>query len=111
MAKKKSIAKKVLDKIKRAKGKGPVLTLKKLKESTQNMREKINEPRPVAIKKVTPLAGNKTLTVSAEARGSSLYPMTITFYNVDYSTEKDSDHPLTAVVDDMNTTLYMEQVT
>jgi hypothetical protein len=107
-----SRAKRVLESIRRQKKKGGlVLTLDKLKESTHELREKINAPRPITIRKVTPLAGNKTLTISGEARGTKMYPVTITFYNVDFSTSRDKNHPLTAVVDDMNTTFFMEQVT
>lgn len=104
-----NFAKRILDLVRRRKGKKPVLNLKKLKGSTHELREKINEPRPVAIKKVTPLAGNKTLTVTGEARGTKLYPVSITFYNVDFATARDKAHPLTAEVGE-GETFFMEQV-
>jgi hypothetical protein len=71
--------------------KRPMLTVAQLRESVNNRGK---PPPHVAITKVTPLVGNKTLSVKAEAHGQKTYPMTITFFNVDYSLEKDGGHPL-----------------
>ena len=87
------------------KGKGPVLTVSQMMEAVNNR----GTPPTVAIIKTTPLVGNKTLSVKAEAMGTKLYPLTATFYNVDFSLEKDPSHPLT-VRPEVGTVAYMEQI-
>jgi hypothetical protein len=81
----------VLNRIEEARRKGgPVLTVSQMSEAVNNR----GEPPRVNILRTTPLMGNKTLTVKGEAMGTKLYPLTATFYNVDYSWEKDPEHPL-----------------
>ena len=83
----------------------PVLTISQMMEAVNNR----GEPRYVSILKTTPLVGNKTLSVKGEARGEKGYPVTATFYNVDYSMEKDEAHPLT-VRAEKGHQAYMEQI-
>ncbi len=48
----------------------------------------------VSIHSTNPIIQNKTLTVKGEARGTKIYLLVVTFYNVDYSRERDGSHPL-----------------
>lgn len=96
----------VINKIFEAKRRrGPVLTVGELQEAVNNR----GEPPRVNVLRTTPLMGNKTLTVKAEAMGTKLYPLTATFYNVDYSWEKDGEHPLT-VRPELGKTGYMKPI-
>ena len=95
----------LIGRIDEAKKGKPVYTISQLMEAVNNR----GEPREVNIIRTTPLMGNKTLTVKAEALGKKLYPLTITFYNVDYSWEKDGEHPL-MVRPELGKTAYMSPV-
>lgn len=96
----------LISKIDEAKGRrGPVLTVGQLSEAVNNR----GEPPRVNILRTTPLMGNKTLTVKAESMGTKLYPLTATFYNVDYSLEKDAEHPL-VVRPELNHIGYMKPI-
>jgi len=74
--------------------KKPMLTIAMLRSSTSQLNRKQGEPRPVSIHRTTPTVQNKTLTIRGEARGTKVYQLVVTFYNVDYSLERDGDHPL-----------------
>ena len=93
-----------------AKRKKVVWTLSELRESARKNRPKFNKSRPTSILSMTPTMSNKTLTVKAEARGTSLYPLVITFYNVDYTLEADPAYPL-SVQTKTGATGYAKQVT
>jgi len=103
-----SRAQRILEVAKRKRSGGPVLTIEDLKSKTKKLREHMNEPRPVKILKVTPLVGNQTVSIKAEAHGTKSYPMTVTFYGVEFQREKDPKHPL-AVTPEVNERFYMEQ--
>jgi hypothetical protein len=83
-----------------------MLTLGQMMNAVNNR----GDLRPIAIIRTTPLIGNKSFTVKAEARGTKLYSVTITFYNVDYSLERDPEHPLT-VIAEVGHRAYMEPIT
>ena len=71
-----------------------MLTISSLRASTAQAALSQGDPRPVSILSTNPIIQNKTITIKGEARGTRVYPMTITFYNVDFSNEKDAEHPL-----------------
>ena len=71
-----------------------MLTVGQLRNYASQIDKKQGEPRPVSVLGTNPILQNKTLTIRAEARGTKIYPLVVTFYNVDYSLEKDSNHPL-----------------
>ena len=69
-----------------------MLTVSQLRQNASQLTQ--GESRPVSILSTNATLQNKTLTIKAEARGTKLYPMVITFYNVDFSLDKDGSHPL-----------------
>ncbi len=71
-----------------------MLTIVELRSSVAQLTAQQGEPRPVSIVSLIPVLHTKTLTVKAEARGTKVYPLVVTFYNVDYSLERDPEHPL-----------------
>src|SRR5712691_2234826 len=72
----------------------PMLTVAELRNYASQISAEQGEPRPVSVLGTNPILQNKTLTIKAEARGTKIYPLVVTFYNVDYSLERDPDHPL-----------------
>lgn len=69
----------------------PMLTVAQLRQYASQMSQ--GEMRPVSILSTNPILQNKTITIKGEARGTKLYPITVVFYNVDYSLEPDATHP------------------
>ena len=92
-------ATKILSQIVEAKKDKAMLTVSQIMEAVNNR----GEPRKVQVTNVTPLIGVKSLSVRGQAMGEKLYPVVATFYNVDYSLEKDDAHPLRVVVEEGRT--------
>lgn len=87
----------------------PRLTLRDLMESAEKTRKKMNKSGTVKVLNMKPLVGNDSLTINAEAYGTRKYPMTMTFFNIDYSEEQTRDYPL-AVTPQKGTRFYMPQL-
>lgn len=88
----------------------PTTTLAELKKRSKKLRESFNTAGAVKVLNMKPLVGNATLTVNAEAFGKkSKYPMTMTFYNVEYSENQTRDYPL-AVTPERGTQFFMPQL-
>src|SRR5882672_6303348 len=71
-----------------------MLTIAELRSSFSQLSARQGEPRPVSILSIVPVLHTKTLTIKAQARGTEIYPLVVTFYNIDYSLERDPSHPL-----------------
>ena len=71
-----------------------MLTISQLRQYASQLGRKSGELRPVSILSTNPIIQNKTLTIKAEARGTKVYPVTLVFFNVDYSLTPDPTHPL-----------------
>lgn len=85
------------------------LTLVDLINSSHKHRAKFNDSPKVAITGSTINPKNKVVTIRGEARGTSLYPMTIAFYNVSMSTTRDAEHQVLAKDRDSNE-YYLERI-
>lgn len=70
-----------------------MLTINELRASFSQIRARQGAPRPVSILSKVPVLFTKIFTIKAEARGTKIYPLVMTFYNVDYSLERDKQHP------------------
>ena len=70
-----------------------MLTVQQLRQYANQFKH--GEERPVSIFSTNSIIKNKTITIKGEARGTKSYPITIVFFNADYSLEPDSTHPLT----------------
>lgn len=53
--------------------------------------------RKIKVNKILPSIGVKSIRFDGEAYGAKLYPVTIIFYDVNFSDKKDSKHTLLAV--------------
>lgn len=90
--------------------KKPLLTLAELHKRSKKLRESFNTAGAVKVLSMKPLVGNATLTVNAEAFGKKgKYPMTVTFYDVEFADEQTRDYPL-AVTPERGTRFYMPQL-
>jgi len=51
--------------------------------------------RTIKIEKMTPQIGVKSLRIDGSAHGNKFYPLSMIFYDMEYSDKKDAAHPLT----------------
>lgn len=94
----------------KAMAKKPTTTLAELQKRSKSLREQFNTAGAVKVLNMKPLVGNATMTVNAEAFGKKgKYPMTMTFYNVEYSENQTRDYPL-AVTPERGRRFYMPQL-
>lgn len=69
------------------------LTLRNLFDnSTKVLGYPHKQDRNIKIKKSSGLVGVKSLRIDAEAHGTSLYPVSLIFYDVSYSDKRDEKH-------------------